>query len=213
MLKRYLSRIHSEQKGITGLETAIILIAFVVVASVFAYTVLGAGLFAAERGREAVHAGLDVARATVSLRGGLIARGNTTPPVADRHVNQLVFTVSKAVGGEPINFVPPTMNVTSGRAAAGSVNVVVISYVDLHQHVADLAWTWLPIGAHDGDNLLEAGEKFQITIPGLAAALGTGAHQLRADRTFTIEVKPPVGAVLTLERTIPAVIDSIMDLR
>ena len=34
MLKKFLNR----EKGITGLETAIILIAFVVVAAVFAYT-------------------------------------------------------------------------------------------------------------------------------------------------------------------------------
>ncbi len=34
-----------QQRGITGIETAIILIAFVIVASVFAYVVLSAGLF------------------------------------------------------------------------------------------------------------------------------------------------------------------------
>ena len=37
-----------DQRGITGLETAIILIAFVVVASVFAYTVLSAGVLSAD---------------------------------------------------------------------------------------------------------------------------------------------------------------------
>jgi flagellin-like protein len=37
------------QKGITGLGTAIIPIAFVVVASVFAFTVLSTGIFASER--------------------------------------------------------------------------------------------------------------------------------------------------------------------
>jgi flagellin FlaB len=36
-------------RGITGLETAIILIAFVVVATVFAFTVLSTGVFSAER--------------------------------------------------------------------------------------------------------------------------------------------------------------------
>ena len=41
----FFKRFHGEQRGITGLETAIILIAFVVVASVFAYTVLSAGIF------------------------------------------------------------------------------------------------------------------------------------------------------------------------
>jgi len=36
------------QKGITGLETAIILIAFVVVASVFAFTIFSAGVSSSE---------------------------------------------------------------------------------------------------------------------------------------------------------------------
>ncbi|MGA2286130.1 MAG: archaellin/type IV pilin N-terminal domain-containing protein, partial [Dehalococcoidia bacterium] len=43
-----------EEEGITGLETAIILIAFVVVATVFAFVVLSTGLFSSERGKEAV---------------------------------------------------------------------------------------------------------------------------------------------------------------
>ncbi|HUV53535.1 MAG TPA: archaellin/type IV pilin N-terminal domain-containing protein, partial [Dehalococcoidia bacterium] len=38
-----------DERGITGLETAIILIAFVVVASVFAYTVLSAGIFSSQK--------------------------------------------------------------------------------------------------------------------------------------------------------------------
>ena len=46
----------SGQRGVTGLETAIILIAFVVVASVFAFTVLSTGIFSAERGKETVYA-------------------------------------------------------------------------------------------------------------------------------------------------------------
>ncbi|MEE8363798.1 MAG: archaellin/type IV pilin N-terminal domain-containing protein, partial [Dehalococcoidia bacterium] len=46
-----------DQRGITGLETAIILIAFVVVASVFAFTVLSTGIFSSERSKETVYAG------------------------------------------------------------------------------------------------------------------------------------------------------------
>ena len=38
----------TRERGITGLETAIILIAFVVVASVFAFTVLSTGIFSSE---------------------------------------------------------------------------------------------------------------------------------------------------------------------
>jgi len=211
MLKRYMSQMHREQKGITGLETAIILIAFVVVASVFAYTVLSAGLFAAERGKEAVHAGLEGARSTVELRGGVIAlAGNVTTA----SVNRLTFTVSSTLGGEPVNFTPPT-NVTGGIAGDNNPNVVVISYIDQHQHRVDLAWTKTAIGEDDADNLLEEGEKFQITIGGAleAAGLVTALEpDLRKDRTFTIEMKPPVGAVLNIERTIPAIVDRVMNL-
>ena len=45
---------NASERGITGLETAIILIAFVVVASVFAFTVLSTGIFASERSKETV---------------------------------------------------------------------------------------------------------------------------------------------------------------
>ena len=57
MLNRFIKRMKGNQEGITGLETAIILIAFVVVAAVFAYTVLSAGLrigFMEEGGEELV---------------------------------------------------------------------------------------------------------------------------------------------------------------
>ena len=42
-------RLGGDQSGITGLETAIGLIAFVVVAAVFAFTVLTTGLFTSEK--------------------------------------------------------------------------------------------------------------------------------------------------------------------
>ena len=38
-----LSRVYKDERGITGLETAIVLIAFAVVASVFAFTILTTG--------------------------------------------------------------------------------------------------------------------------------------------------------------------------
>ena len=48
-----------DQRGITGLETAIVLIAFVVVASVFAFAVLSTGLLSSEKSKETVLGGLE----------------------------------------------------------------------------------------------------------------------------------------------------------
>ena len=70
-------RVLSGQRGVTGLETAIILIAFVVVASVFAFTVLSTGIFSAERGKETIHAGLRGARSSLELKGSVVAEGVT----------------------------------------------------------------------------------------------------------------------------------------
>ena len=61
--------------GVTGLETAIILIAFVVVASVFAFTVLSTGIFVSERGKETVYAGLQQASGSIEIKGSVIASG------------------------------------------------------------------------------------------------------------------------------------------
>lgn len=68
-------RMLKQERGVTGLETAIILIAFVVVASVFAFTVLSTGIFSAERGKETIHAGLKGARSSMAIKGSVIANG------------------------------------------------------------------------------------------------------------------------------------------
>jgi flagellin FlaB len=160
MLKKILKR----EKGITGLETAIILIAFVVVAAVFAYTALSAGLFSTQKAQESVYSGLKEAQSTLELRGGVIATANTTG--ATGKVQQVSFIVSNVLGGESIDFTPPTANTSSdnGLADTDSTNVVVINYQDEDQTVNDLYWSIEKLGNADADNLLETNERFEITI-------------------------------------------------
>ncbi len=59
-------------RGITGLETAIVLIAFVVVSSVFAFAALSTGLFSSDKSKETINAGLAEASGTLEVRGSLI---------------------------------------------------------------------------------------------------------------------------------------------
>jgi len=218
VFNRYLHKVNRDQRGITGLETAIILIAFVVVASVFAYTVLSAGLFSTQKSAEAVYSGLKGAQSTLDLRGGVIATANTTGGAGTGNIKQLTFTVNNALGGEPIDFTTPTADNHTGLAAAGSKNSVVISYIDSHQRVDDLYWTFTPIGANDGTNMLSQNEKFQITIGSATAGTGAGnlmdalSTALSTNTQFTIEVKTANGAVLDLQRTTPSYIDTIVNL-
>ena len=62
------------EKGFTGLEAAIVLIAFVVVAAVFSYVMLGAGFFTTQKSQEVVHTGVTQASSSVELSGDVIAQ-------------------------------------------------------------------------------------------------------------------------------------------
>ncbi|HUV52479.1 MAG TPA: archaellin/type IV pilin N-terminal domain-containing protein [Dehalococcoidia bacterium] len=198
MLKRLAKMMRRDERGITGLETAIILIAFVVVASVFAYTVLSAGIFSSQKGQEAIHSGLEQARSTLEMKGNVVAQGNGT------QVDYLVFCVANALAGEAIDLTPP-IDGGNGTADGNSTNVVVISYSSEDVRTDDLVWISNPMGLDDGDNLLEAGELFEIVLD-----LSGCGETIDAYHTFTIQVRPPVGSVLVIERTTPAALDTNM---
>ena len=208
MLSKLFKRMWKGEKGITGLETAIILIAFVVVAAVFAYTVLSAGLFSTQKAQEAVYSGLKEARSTLELRGATIATANSTG--ASGEVKQISFIVSNVLDGEPIDFTEPTADSATGLAAAASNNVVVINYRDADQVKSGLDWSATWLGTTDGDFILEQGELAEIAVSGLEVVLDP---DLGVNTSFVIEVSPPKGAVLVLERTTPVYIDKVMDLR
>jgi flagellin FlaB len=192
MLKGLYKTLRRDERGVTGLETAIILIAFVVVASVFAYTVLSAGIFSSQKGQEAVYSGLEEARASMTPKGSMFAYGN-----ASGNVTEVTFVLQNALAGQEIDMTPNSGN---------STHVTVISYTDRVQHVADMPWAVSFMGKNNGDILLEDEEMAKITVD-LTGVSGLGIYD-----SFTIEVKPVTGAVLVMERVLPGRIDPIMDL-
>ena len=195
-----LRRGHKDEKGITGLETAIILIAFVVVASVFAYTVLSAGIFSAEKAKEAVFEGLDKVRSTMEPIGSVYATGNTS----SQTVTSVMFIV-QVTGGKSMDMAAPTC--VNGTVTSNTTNVVVVSYMDQNSQVNELCWTTIWKGKNDGDNLLERGEKVEIVIDLAAAGVTLGINT-----EFTVEVKAAQGATLIMQRVTPGYIDAVMDL-
>ena len=181
-----------EERGITGLETAIVLIAFVVVAAVFAFVVLSTGLFSSERGKETVYAGLAKTRGSMELTGGVVATSNTT------QLTGITFDLTLAAGGDQVNLNP--LDVT---------NRTVISYIDGNYTNNNLVYT-VAVITGNADTLLEQGELLEISIDFITdnplVVIGT-------NKTFTFEVKPPQGSYMVVQRTTPASINqSILDL-
>jgi flagellin FlaB len=181
-----------QERGITGLETAIVLIAFVVVAAVFAFVVLSTGLFSSERGKETVYAGLQKTRGSMELTGSVIVTSDGT------QVDDITFGVTLAAGGEAVNLDADDTN-----------NTTVISYIDAAVTDNDLDYTTTEV-VGDADELLEPGELAEVTI-----ALDTECATcvITANETFTLEVKPPSGSYLVIQRTTPAsMTDTIINL-
>lgn len=230
------------QRGITGLETAIILIAFVVVASVFAFTVLSTGIFSSERSKETVFAGLEEARSSIEPRGSVIAyQGRSGSGSSTDTVYKVSFVVSNAVSGEPVDLTPPYTADDSGTdpdISSGAEYKTVVSYTDSNQFLSDVPWTVDWVGNNNGDNLLEDGEKAELTVwllerenavanatddngvsgwvadaNGAHGILTSGGTNLDVNDQFTIEVKPASGSVLNIQRTVPARFDTVMDLK
>ena len=198
-MRRLVSRILKHQQGITGLETAIILIAFVIVASVFAYVVLSAGLFSTQKAKEAIYAGLEEAKATIEIKGNIYGK------MENSVLTEVYFTVATTTGGDQIDF--------TDTSSANSSNLVIISYTDAYQIFPTVNWTMSKLNTDATDNLLDRNELFLITVDLSCVSENASDEQKPGPyHKFQLEVKPPVGAVLVLERTIPARVNQIINL-
>ena len=356
--KRAFAAIVGGQRGVTGLETAIILIAVVVVASVFAFTVLSTGIFSAEKGKETIHAGLREARSSLQLKGSVTAKGapnitlslgesawttvatttgtstspyqsgvtvdsvdkkegsssaeitieatsttglmayenlsttvdlrdldslqlwikySTTTVAGDLEIvlddtagcssplenvnlpalvggawqravlgitdnsdmnlvkcvglnvftdkgaqtanidevimrgqtTSIILTLANALQGEPVDVTEPSDSDDNGLSDSDSTHTLVITYNDDDQIAANIYWTTTFIGDNDGDNLLENGEKAELTITLKGLATTTPVVK---DVTWDVEIRPEDGGVVVVERTMPDRIDRVMNL-
>ncbi len=186
---------HKNDYGQTALETAIILIAFVVVASVFAFTILSASASSPGPNDDGLYAGLS------GIQSGLISRGSIIAQASgdSSRVVSVSFNLAVSASSDPLDL-------TSGDPEARA-NRLALGYQDAAQTESALPWSVTWFGQHDGDSLLETGELVEITVDlsGLEIGLGPATE-------FTLEVKPPSGAALRLTRTTPAALEAVMEL-
>ncbi|MDD5189770.1 MAG: hypothetical protein PHE50_01865 [Dehalococcoidales bacterium] len=187
-----INRALKSQKGMTGLETAIILIAFVTVASVLAYSVLSAGIFSSEKGKETVYGGLQQAQATMEVSGSVLGMGEGVGDPEVMQCTSVQFNVGLTIPNEKVDS-----------------TAVVVNYWDELVHAEGVTFTMaLAEGSTErgSADMLEGDEQFTITvtIPDTAA--------IAAYDTFNLQVVPPTGAALTIKRTMPGVINAVNNL-
>ncbi|SAI88754.1 archaeal flagellin FlaB [Methanoculleus bourgensis] len=179
-----MSKLVKNEDAFTGLEAAIVLIAFIVVAAVFSYVMLGAGFFATREAQRVVDTGVAQASSAVELSGPVIVNASAG------NVTDIRFFLQLAAGGAPVDMQKVIFTVSTAN------NVTTYKY-------ANVSHTWYQDGVNktDMNELLERFETVQIVIPGENDA-GT-LPVIEPNDRFTVEVKPDVGARLPINRIAP----------
>ena len=213
------NRFYRDNSGITGLETAIILIAFVVVAAVFAFTVMTTGLFSTEKAKTTAQAALTEASSSFITKGAVTATCDV--PAACTRVNSITFTVALASGADAqtlsqaeLSFLysdPNNTQRTSGLVPVGGIITQETAAPEPDGNGTDIV-SIIDTGP-GGTGSLEAGESAAITIwlddtgagPPATTLLGAGTK-------FRIEMMAPKGGTLIVERDIPKVLTGNMNL-
>jgi archaeal flagellin FlaB len=196
-MKKYL-----KSEAFTGLEAAIVLIAFVVVAAVFSYVVLGAGFFTTQKAQQVIYSGVQQASSNIIIIGEVYGNSTVNPPVID----SILFSIGLAAGGSSIDLNKTvftyqnsttlrTLDFASGNASGLGPRC------DSPGAVPPGPWQWCIVKAQnaDDDSLLEKNEQFTIQ----ANLQSDTAGGLPPSEDFTLTIRPDIGAALPIHKTAP----------
>jgi len=160
-----------KDSAFSGLEAAIVLIAFVVVAAVFSYVMLGAGFFATQKSQEVTYSGIKQSTSNMVLDGQLYGNGKS--------ITQLTFYLTVPEGGQPQKMSEVNYLYTVGGNTVSQLTKVTSDATD---------------------GLLQPGARAKVVVH-LGAT--SGKYDVGADNpSFTLEIKPKVGASTLISKTL-----------
>jgi len=200
------------EAGFTGLEAAIVLIAFVVVAATFSYVILGAGFFTTQTAQATVHTGVAQASSSLEVVGNVMGIKNADSTGQLSYVNT---SVALTAGGTAMDLtqmvisysdnnqgrnpsINSTVGLTCNNLTAGNLGTTVPSQDNLQwcvsQKINDL-------NAAAPNNLLEPNEIWILSIQ--------TPNTATVNTKLTFNLQPAVGAVLPISRTLPGGLSAV----
>jgi flagellin FlaB len=222
-------------RGIIGIESAIVLIAFVIVAAALAFVVLNMGFATTQKAKTTIVSTLAEAGSSLEVEGKVIA-SSYQPAVGTSSLNVTSFPIKIAGGGDSINLDPSVTavkylsnQITYDDIYAGTLNPNTYSsletatagaetagYITLNPYqggdagsddwpLETTAFIYWTVAANTND-ILESGEHAN-----LAVAFAAGDRPSELD-TIRIELIVPAGASLTVERQVPNITTEVVDL-
>lgn len=205
-----MKNIYSED-AFTGLEAAIVLIAFVVVAAVFSYVVLGAGFFTTQTAQATVHTGVAQASSSLEVVGNVMGIAVTTSPTRLTYINVSVATTAGGTAMDLSQMVISYSDNNGGRNPAVANNTAgITTCTNVFSDQTQAAQVWCvsqkinDLNAASPNNLLEPNEIWVLSI-GMPPTTTVNTK-------ITVNLQPAVGAVLPITRTIPGGLNAVQAL-
>ena len=210
------------RKGIVGIEAAIVLIAFVIVAAALAFVVLNMGMTSTQKTKEAISASMGEAGSSLMVDGEVVAyyvknpvvnTGNGTVTYNITGVKDVVIPLRIASGKYPVDlnksktiisvetkdsFYANVYHTAPQTASTTDIKTLINIFNNTAIYNNTNATVYFITG--DGDTMLEYGEKAVLVVH--------FGSPLQAYDTVKIEIKPPEGSPLLVERSIPASLPS-----
>lgn len=172
----------------TGLEAAIVLIAFVVVAAVFSYVVLSAGFYTTQKSQETIYKGVEQATSNIQVIGQVYG----TSSVAEE-INSVTFNIGLAPGSPPLDMTKMIIMVSQ----PGSSTIQQLPYSTT---LSTSTFTCTESGTSTALPTLSGQKQGTIKI--------SLATPLTRNNRINFEIRPAVGAALPFSKTAGATIYS-----
>ena len=200
-LKKSFRSFWKDEQGITGLETAIILIAFVVVAAVFAFAILNAGLGATSNAEDAISTAQTETQSTLAPRGDvvLVSRDFVAPVLNFQDVETIRFKLAPSPGAKQISLADGSTliqysdNTTAAETAQlNGAALLPVAAPPAGPCIVSTEATWLT-----GDGaVVDKGEIVEITVT-------LRADCLAVNESWKVEVYPRDGAIVSVQGKTP----------
>ena len=176
------------EEGFTGLEAAIVLIAFIVVAAVFSYVVLGAGFYTTQKAQETVYRGVEQSTTNVQLVGNVYGLSSNTT----EGIDQIRFTIGLVPGTPYINL--EKMNIVVSTPTYGPK---ILAWTNQSFSTEDTNFIALKNGVGASQPTMSSGDQTDIQL---------NITAIPRDTKITIEIRPGLGASYPFSKTTPSII-------
>jgi flagellin FlaB len=212
-IKQSLRKLLKQNRGMVGIEAAIVLIAFVIVAAAFSFMVVNMGLFATQKGKTTISQGVTQTSSPLILDGDIMVHG--TPATATPFAVDAFVIPLETIG---VNYVPMDQNSTEVGLRVGTHTAIADCYLGVEPSATtnptnstldtlvtatnDTTVTnsvsKLFVGNSNDNTSLDFNEKGYLVV-----TLTPTDEAFQGEHVY-IQIRPQTGAPLSIDFVVPA---------